>query len=43
MIIETEVKMVINQYNIEYYRLLGYEVHKIGERILVQVEDLPPK
>ena len=42
MIIETEVKMVINQYNIEYYRLLGYEVHKIGERILVQVEDLPP-
>ena len=28
MIVETEVKMVINQYNIEYYRLLGYEVHK---------------
>lgn len=41
MIVETEVKMVINQYNFDYYKNLGYDINKIGQRIMINVDDLP--
>lgn len=41
VIIESEVKMVINQYNFDYYKNLGYDIQKCGQRIFVKVSDLP--
>lgn len=41
VIIETSVKMVINQYNIDYYKSKGYEV-VLGQRIMIDIKDLPP-
>lgn len=42
MVLEKEVLMIINQYNIKYYEERGYKGLKNGARIMVSVEDLPP-
>ena len=42
MILEKEVKMVINQYNIDYYKKVLNIGLSIGERIMVPIELLPP-
>lgn len=41
MVLEKEILMVINQYNIEYYKSKGYLNINIGNRIYVKIEDLP--
>lgn len=41
MVLEKEVLMIINQYNIKYYGERGYKGLKNGARIMVSVEDLP--
>lgn len=42
MIFEKEVKMVINQYNIDYYKKKLNKELSIGERVFVDVNVLPP-
>ncbi len=41
MILEEEVKMVINQFNIEYYQKILNTKLKCGDRIMVSIKDLP--
>lgn len=41
MLLETKVKIKINQFNYQYYKDKGYSITKNGENIEVLIEDLP--